>query len=39
MKILIVDDEPAARYGMAKALKAETRRIIEAEDGGTALLD
>lgn len=37
MKILIVDDEPAARYGMAKALRADGRVILEAEEGGAAL--
>lgn len=37
MKILIVDDEPAARYGMAKALRAEQRLILEAADGKAAL--
>ncbi|MCA9008985.1 MAG: sigma-54-dependent Fis family transcriptional regulator, partial [Planctomycetaceae bacterium] len=37
MKILIVDDEPAARYGMAKALRAEKRLILEAADGKAAL--
>jgi len=37
MKILIVDDEAAARYGMAKALKAEGREILEAEDGEAGL--
>lgn len=37
MKILIVDDEQPARYGMAKALKAEGRQILEAEEGGAAV--
>ena len=37
MKILIVDDEHAARYGMAKALKSNGRVILEAEEGGAAL--
>ena len=37
MKILIVDDEPTARYGMAKALKADGRRILEAEEGESGL--
>ena len=37
MKILIVDDEPAARYGMAKALRADGRGILEADDGQAAL--
>ncbi|MEO2017826.1 MAG: sigma-54 dependent transcriptional regulator [Fuerstiella sp.] len=38
MKILIVDDEPAARYGMTKALKSDRRLILEAADGGAALV-
>ncbi|MDG1893894.1 MAG: sigma-54 dependent transcriptional regulator [Fuerstiella sp.] len=37
MKILIVDDEPAARYGMNKARKSAGRSILEADDGGEAL--
>lgn len=37
MKILIVDDEPTARYGMAKALKGDGRLILEAEEGSSAL--
>ncbi|MCP4508837.1 MAG: sigma-54-dependent Fis family transcriptional regulator [Fuerstiella sp.] len=37
MKILIVDDEPAARYGMAKALKSDGRLLLEAGDGAEAL--
>lgn len=37
MKILIVDDEQPARYGMAKALKSDGRQILEAEEGGAAL--
>ena len=37
MRILIVDDEESARYGMAKALRAPTRDIIEARDGDEAL--
>lgn len=38
MKILIVDDEENARYGMAKAIRAENREILEAEDGEQAWL-
>ncbi|MEZ6130422.1 MAG: sigma-54 dependent transcriptional regulator [Planctomycetaceae bacterium] len=37
MKILIVDDEQPARYGMARALKGDRRLILEADDGLTAL--
>ena len=37
MKILIVDDEPAARYGMAKALGSAGRQILEADEGDAAL--
>ncbi|MEQ9411682.1 MAG: sigma-54 dependent transcriptional regulator [Fuerstiella sp.] len=37
MKILIVDDEPAARYAMARALRADGRQILEAADGVAAL--
>ncbi len=37
MKILIVDDEQPARYGMAKALKSAGRQILEAEEGGAAV--
>ncbi|MBL8818863.1 MAG: sigma-54-dependent Fis family transcriptional regulator [Planctomyces sp.] len=37
MKILIADDEAAARYGMSRALAADGRELIEAEDGGEAL--
>lgn len=37
MKILIVDDEPAARYGMTKALRSDDRLLLEADDGGEAL--
>lgn len=33
MKILVVDDEPAGRYAMAKALRAEGRTVLEAADG------
>lgn len=37
MKILIADDEAAARYGMSRALAADGRELIEAEDGSEAL--
>ena len=37
MKLLIVDDEQVARYGMAKALRADERTILEAEDGDAAI--
>ena len=37
MKLLIVDDEHAARYGMAKALRADGRTILEAENGNDAI--
>jgi DNA-binding NtrC family response regulator len=37
MKILIVDDEANARYGMAKAIKGDDRTIIEADNGRRAL--
>lgn len=37
MKILIVDDEQAARFGMAKALKHRDYDLIEAGDGRAAL--
>ena len=36
-KILIVDDESAARYGMRKALKSISTHILEAQDGLAAL--
>lgn len=36
MKVLVVDDEQAARYAMAKALRAEGRTIFEAADGNSA---
>ncbi len=36
-KILIVDDESAARYGMRKALKSISIHILEAQDGLAAL--
>lgn len=37
LKILIADDELAARFGMAKALAQGGHQILEAADGGTAL--
>jgi DNA-binding NtrC family response regulator len=37
MKILVVDDEVNARYGMAKAFRGEGREILEAENGREAL--
>ena len=37
MKLLIVDDEQSARYGMAKALRGDGRTILEAGEGGTAM--
>lgn len=37
MKLLIVDDEHAARYGMAKALRADGRMIFEADNGNDAI--
>jgi len=37
MKLLIVDDEQVARYGMAKALRADGRTILEAKDGNAAI--
>ena len=37
MRILIADDETAARYGMAKALRGLGRELFEAEDGNAAL--
>ena len=36
-KILIVDDDPAARYGLKRALAALGCEIVEAEDGVAAL--
>ena len=36
-KILIVDDDPAARYGLKRALAALSCEIVEAEDGEAAL--
>ena len=37
LRILIADDEPAARFGMAKALRRDEYEIIEAADGEAAL--
>lgn len=37
LRLLIVDDEKAARYGMVKALRSEGFRISEAEDALSAL--
>ncbi len=37
LRILIADDEPAARFGMAKALSREGHEIIESADGLEAL--
>jgi DNA-binding NtrC family response regulator len=37
LRILIADDEHAARYGMAKALNQVPCQVIEAEDGRAAL--
>ncbi len=37
MKILIVDDEANARYGMAKAIRGGNRTILEADNGRTAI--
>ena len=34
--VLIVDDEPAARYGMRRALEKEGHRIFEADSVGSA---
>ncbi len=36
-RVLIVDDEKAARYGMIKALKTEEYHLAEAEDGLSAI--
>lgn len=36
MKVLVVDDEQAARYAMAKALRSDGRTILEAADGNSA---
>ncbi len=37
MRILIADDEEAARYGMKRAVHGEGRVVDEAGDGATAL--
>ena len=37
MKILVVDDEAAARYGTVKALRGDDRVLLEAADGREAL--
>ena len=37
MKILLADDEAAARYGMSRALQGAGREILEASDGNEAL--
>ncbi|EMI16237.1 two component, sigma54 specific, transcriptional regulator, Fis family [Rhodopirellula maiorica SM1] len=37
MKILVVDDEPAARYAMTKTLRSEGRQLLEADNGEAAL--
>jgi len=37
MVILVVDDETAGRYALAKALRSDGRTIIEAENGEVAL--
>lgn len=37
MKILVADDEQPARFGMSRALRAEGRTILEAENGQQAL--
>ena len=37
LRILIADDEPAARFGMAKALKRDHHEIIEARSGEETL--
>ncbi|MBX7153105.1 sigma-54 dependent transcriptional regulator [bacterium] len=37
IKVLVVDDEKAARYGIVKALRPEGYRVSEAEDGVSAL--
>ncbi len=37
MKILVVDDEAAARYGLSKALRGEGRTLLEAENGEVAI--
>ena len=37
LRILLADDEPAARFGLARALAREGHELIEAEDGRQAL--
>jgi len=37
MKILVVDDEAPARYGMVKAIQQNEREVMEAYDGESAL--
>jgi DNA-binding NtrC family response regulator len=37
MKILIIDDEDAARYAMSKALRSPGREIVEAREGQAGL--
>ncbi|MGV3485993.1 MAG: sigma-54-dependent transcriptional regulator [Planctomycetaceae bacterium] len=37
MKILVIDDEHAARYALCKALRGEGRTLLEADDGEQAL--
>ena len=37
MKILIADDEPAARYAMSRVLRDAGRELLEAADGNEAL--
>jgi len=37
IRVLVVDDEKAARYGMTKALRPEGYQLSEAEDGLSAL--
>ncbi len=38
LRVLIADDEQAARHGMLRALKASGCELLEATDGDTALL-
>jgi len=38
MIILVVDDEAPARYAMAKMLRGEGRKIVEAADGDAAIV-
>lgn len=37
MIIVVVDDEPAARYAMVKMLRGQERQILEAADGDAAI--